>query len=388
MTQQKGRIESLDALRGFALLGILVVNIQVFSGWGFLGTEGRENLAWSQYDSDLLLILKVLAHDKFYSLFSLLFGYSFVMLARKKGSEAAPFHLRRMLGLAIIGLAHTLLLWPWDILLLYALVGLLLTPFLNSSPRALVLWAVTLLLLTGLVRWYWVAFDPAQDWSARITEIWGNTVPVMSGGQYLEVVQANLQLLLANTMDRLEDLRPVRVMAMFLLGAAAARLRLVEPDSPHHKLLGVGALVVLPLALGLALVEQLVSQNSAGEQIVFVLAETLAGPLTAIGYASLLILWWNRDGLISGWTRSAFAPAGRMALTNYLAQSAICVPLFYGFGLGLFAEWSLAKSLWFCVALFLAQLILSRIWLSFFRQGPLEWLWRWQVQGARSEFRR
>lgn len=387
MTQSKGRIESLDALRGFALLGILVVNIQVFSGWGFLGAEGRESLTWSKYDSDLLLILKVLAHDKFYSLFSLLFGYSFMMLAHKKGSAAAPYHLRRMLGLAIIGLAHNLLLWPWDILLLYALVGLLLTPFLNSSPKSLTLWAGALLLLTGLARWYWLAFDPAQDWSERVTEIWSNTVPVMSGGQYLEVVQANLQLLLANTMDRLEDLRPVRVMAMFLLGAAAARLKLAEPESGHRKLLGFSVLLILPLALTLAIVEQMVSQASFFEQLSFVVAETLAGPLTAIGYASLLILWWNGRGLASSWTCAAFAPAGRMALTNYLAQSAVCVPLFYGFGLGLFAEWSLTKSLWFCAALFLAQLILSHIWLSFFRQGPLEWLWRWQIQGSRPALR-
>lgn len=384
MNQQSGRIQSVDALRGFALTGILVVNIQVFSGWGFIGPEGREALSWSGYDTELLAGLKVLAHDKFYSLFSLLFGYSFVILVQKRGAGAGSYHLRRMLGLLLFGVAHAVLLWPWDILLLYALVGILLTPFLGCRPVTLSLWAVFLLLLTGVGRWYWLVHDPGTNWSTLARDILADSVPVLSSGSYLEVMAANLRLLLANTIERLADLRPLRVMAMFLLGAAGARLRLAEADGgSRSKWLALCSLLVLPLALLLAIAEQRLSPGAGSDRLFFVITETLAGPLTAIGYGAILLLWWNRGGPLGRRVSALFAPAGRMALTNYLGQSLVCVPVFYGFGLNLFAEWSLAKLLLFCAALLLAQLLASRLWLEYFRQGPMEWLWRWQMQGSR-----
>lgn len=87
------------------------------------------------------------------------------------------------------------------------------------------------------------------------------------------------------------------------------------------------------------------------------------------------------DGLAGSAVRAALAPVGRMALTNYLLQSAVCVPLFYDFGGGWFAEMSLARLLLFALGLFVGQTIFSALWLSVFRQGPIEWLWRWQIKG-------
>lgn len=380
MSQANGRIDSLDALRGFALVGILVVNIQVLSGWGYIGEEGRAPLSWSEYDELLKSILNIVAHGKFYPLFSLLFGYSFVLAGSKRGEG---YHLRRMVGLLLMGLAHSILVWPWDILLFYAVLGVLLTPFLYRAPLTLLLWSIGLMALAVIGRWYWLSFDPVGGWSARVSEIIGENVSPLSSGTYWDVIKSNLDMMQAVAMSRIAEMRPVQVMAMFLLGAAAARMQLARPAKAHLWLLLGCAVVALPLGLGLAFAQAQMSTNGTLQTLLFAFSETAAGPIFAIAYAAILALWWNRDGLLARITRNAFAPAGRMALTNYIAQSAICVPIFYGFGLGVFAEYSLAKLLLFCAALIAAQLLFSYLWLRVFRQGPLEWLWRWQIKGSR-----
>lgn len=373
-----GRIEGLDALRGFALLGILLVNIQMFSGWGFIGTEGREALSWSEFDTQIHLALTILVHDKFYSLFSLLFGYSFAMLGEKKG---APYHLRRMVGLILIGFLHAVLLWPWDILLLYGVLGLLLTPFLRARAAVLASAALILLLTTAIGRWLILTLEPAGGWSSVYVEQLQAGVPSMAGGTYAEVVAANARLFVGIALNRLEDLQPLRVLTMFFLGAIGARLHVAEAGNPYRKALIWMGLICLPVGLFMASVERIFNFGAALPSALFIIAETLAAPATAIAYAALLILWWNHNGPLAARIRSALAPAGRMALTNYLAQSVIGIILFYEFGMGLFAEFSLAKVLLCWLAIIALQLLFSHLWLSRFRQGPIEWLWRWQIQG-------
>lgn len=380
------RIESLDALRGFALFGILLINIQVFSGWGFVGSEAREALSWSWWDDQLRLVVETIARGKFYSLFSLLFGYSFVMLARKTAGAPVRNHLNRMLGLMVFGALHAVLLWPWDILFFYGAVGLVLALFLNRTPGVLAAWAAALLAITGALRWYLLSHEPAMPWGSLYPELLAAHVPHFSGGTYAQVLAANAELSLGVITDRLEQLRPLRVLAMFLLGAAAAHLRLAEPDARGRGVLPAIAVIAVPLAIALAVAEQLVAPTGGLAEQVHLVAATLAGPSGAVAYASVLVIWWGRDGRIARSIRRALAPAGRMALTNYLMQSAVCVPLFYGFGLGLFAELAFGPLLLWVLALFTVQLLVSHLWLSYFRQGPLEWLWRWQIQGTRPAF--
>lgn len=382
MGQKPGRIESLDALRGFALFGILLINIQVFSGYSFTGPEGRAALSWSAYDAQLGTLLDVAVRAKFYSLFSLLFGYSFVMLARRVPAPARH-HLRRMLGLVVIGLLHSVLLWPWDILLLYALVGICLTPFLRLGPRTLFAWSLAVLAVTAAGRWLWLDLGLPPTRGEFATGLLQAHVPEFAAGGYWDVVRANTHLAVGTFVERLENLRPLRVFALFLVGAAAARLRLAEPDTGHRLLLAAGALAALPAGLLLAVMELRLSAEEVPASALYVAAETLAPPLVAVGYAFLLWGVWRTGNRLAAWTRAALAPAGRMALTNYLGQSAICVPVFYGFGLDWFAELSLGRQVLFALALFAGQLLLSYLWLKLFRQGPMEWLWRWQIKGQR-----
>lgn len=383
MATQSGRIDSLDALRGIAILGILLINIQVFSGWGFVATETRQALAWAQWDETIATWLDVLVRAKFYSLFSLLFGYSFMMLAQKVEQGPVRYHLNRMLGLLVFGTLHSLLLSPWDILMLYAVMGAFLGAFLNVRPWALAVWAVALLLVVGVKLWFAPGLGLPEDWSGLSTRLLQQHVPALSEGSYPEVVEANAYLSVSVFLDRNENLRPLRVMAMFLLGAAAARLQLAESRTGHIRLLVTVALVGLVGGVALAIGEVRLEADSQTTRLVTMLGEVASPPLLALGYGALLLLWWRGNGLVTRGVRTAFAPVGRMALTNYILQSAVCICLFYGFGGDRFASLSLAGQMAFSLGLFVAQIILSALWLKLFTQGPLEWLWRWQLKRKR-----
>lgn len=384
----KGRIEALDALRGFAILGILVINIQVFSGYAFVSPEAQAQLSGSQFDPQLQWLSDWLARGRFYSLFSLLFGYSFVMLAQKLESGATVTHLRRMTGLFLLGLAHAVLLWPWDILAFYAVVGLVLTLFLHASVRVLLLSSLTVFLIGGVLRGFGFESVWSDGFSELSTRLLQDSVPALAGGSYSEVVRANLDLLGHVVIDRVAEWRPLRVLALFLLGAAAARVNLARTGSGYLGLLAVLGVFGLVVGLSLAYAAQQIDPATAWQRMVVIMDESYAAPLVAVGYGACLLLWWRGAGRLGTAIRAGLAPVGRMALTNYLGQTIVCVPIFYGFGGGWFAEIALGPLFLLAAAIFIVQAVVSAVWLSHFRQGPMEWLWRWQIQGRRPPMRR
>ncbi|MDO6822970.1 DUF418 domain-containing protein [Marinobacter sp. 1_MG-2023] len=388
MANKSGRIDSLDALRGFAILGILLINIQVFSGWGFVATETRQALTWSEWDGTIGTWLDVLVRTKFFSLFSLLFGYSFMMLAQKIEHGPLRYHIKRMFGLLVIGIAHSLLLSPWDILMLYAVMGLCLGAFLNVRAGALAIWALGLLLVVGVTLWFGPQLGLPAGRGELALRLLQDNVPALSGGSYPEVVEANAYLSVSVLMDRLEGLRPLRVLAMFLLGAAAARLHLAESNTGHIKLLAIVAIFGLGAGVALAIGEVSPQAETAAGRLITIMGNVASPPLLAMGYGAVLLWWWRGNGLLTRGVRAMFAPVGRMAMTNYVLQSAVCISLFYGFGGGRFATMSLAALMLFSLALFLVQVVFSAVWLKLFNYGPLEWLWRWQVKGARPSLRK
>lgn len=378
MASKGERIDSLDALRGFAIFGILLINIQVFSGWGFVSPETRQALTWSQWDEPIATWLDILVRAKFYSLFSLLFGYSFMMLAERVQHGPVRYHLRRMLGLLVIGTAHSLFLSPWDILMLYGAMGIFLGAFLGVRAPTLAACGVALLVLTGVALWFAPLLGLA-DLSSLSLRLLQENVPALSGGSYWEVVEANAYLSVSVFLDRIENLRPLRVMAMFLFGAAAARLHLAERNSGHVRLLVAVALAGLVVGITLAIAEVKLGEGS----LVSLLGRVGAPPMLAMGYGAILLLWWRGRGRLTGAVRSALAPTGRMALTNYILQSAVCICVFYGMWGDRFASFSLAALMLFSAVFFIAQMIFSAVWLRLFTQGPLEWLWRWQIKRKR-----
>ena len=397
------RIEVVDVLRGFALCGILFVNIMWFKAPGSLGGFGYEG---SPLDRLVAAGVFALAQGKFFTLFSFLFGCraSTQFLRAEERGAAAGFprrFLRRSAVLGLIGVVHIALLSEGDILLVYAILGLLLLPLRHSRPETLLRW-VKLLLVVPAVVWLLLfgalalgrAFpDGAEEIavSDRGTEEAFRTEARTTTAAYLEPAFARtaatrVQIYARNAWIQLV-LAPT-VLAMFVLGLAAGRRDLARHAVDHRALLRRvrtwGLVIGLPLAALLAAGMSLLPTLSA--LMCLALNGAVAGPLLAMAYAAGIALLWQRPGW-QRWLRP-LAAMGRMALTNYLLQSVIATLLFYGYGLGLARRVSPSLALVIAAAILAGQILISGWWMRRYRFGPAEWLWRTLTYGARQPLRR
>ena len=397
------RIELVDVLRGFALCGILFVNIMWFKAPGGFPGIGYEE---TPLNRAAVAAVTILAQGKFFTLFSFLFGWGFAtqfLRAEARGATAgfAPLFLRRLLILGLIGAVHAVLLSEGDFLLLYALVGLLLLPLRSTRPEILLRWAKWILALLAAV-WLLMfgalalgrAFpDGAEEIAASDRELeesfrsegqattaaYLDRAPVRVVAKRIENYGRNAWILLL--------LGPV-VLAMFLLGVAAGRNGLLHRASEHQVLLrrirNWGLVIGLPLALLCAAGLDRLPTLSA--LVCLQLNSVLAGPLLALAYCASITRLWQRPHW-QRWLRP-LAPLGRMALTNYLLQSLIANVLFYGYGLGLARRVSPSLALLIVLAILAGQLVISGWWLRRYRFGPVEWLWRALTYGRREPLRR
>lgn len=400
------RIVAMDAVRGFALLGILLMNIEGLVGPLFGSITGVDPaLTGADKVADTLVYL--LVQGKFYTLFSLLFGMGFaVMLAR---SEAArrPFtalYLRRTFALLAIGLLHLLLVWSGDILVTYALVALVLLLFRDTPVGRLPVWGVALYLLPAVIMLLGGAMgslarlDPAAaadlgrglDEQARAM---GDTLAAQratyGGTDYRAAMAqrwADFRLFLGFL-----PLTGLHVLGMFLLGMWFVRRGAIQRPAAMPRLYAWLRWGALPLGL-VAMVlswSMVPTVDFARMDIVSGVASALASVaslLMCLGYLAWLVRGLQAGGPVArvlGW----LAPAGRMALTNYLAQSLACTAVFAGYGLGYFEQLPRAWQVPFAFVLFAAQVVASRAWLARFRYGPAEWVWRALTYGRRPPMR-
>ena len=384
------RLPVVDALRGFALFGILLANILYWSGWG-MGTDAQR-LAWAGPTAELwqYRFHHLLVDGKFYTLFSLLFGAGFALqLDRllRRGQDGLRIYRRRVLVLLGIGLVHSLLIWDGDILTLYALLGLLLPWFHRWSPRALVITGLVLVFIVpfagaalfAALGWkphdalygfsFWIAERMGADTSADQVIAWLQREDFRGWASWVASGPAYSWGL------RLESWRMPKVLGIMLIGMAAGRGLADGTLLPDRRLLKriltVGLLVGLPASLAYALLR---GQNQSDWPSV---VGTV--PL-ALAYAAAFALAWPTAERWLG----VFVAPGRMALTNYLTHSLLGVLLFYGIGLG----WVGRSPLWaiygYAVTLFALQIVISRWWLARHPQGPMEALWRrWTYGRAR-----
>jgi uncharacterized protein len=378
------RMTVLDAVRGVAVLGILVINVVALSGYAFTPPASHTQLPLAAGDAATWFALAFLVEAKFYSLFSFLFGVGFAVFVQRaaaRGADPRRLFKRRLVGLAIIGLVHTLLIWYGDILLTYALIGFALVPFLRRDDRSVLRWATGLLVapivLYGLM--FAVAGQPpppATSAEAALPPVMMAAVEKFTHGNYIQVVQGNIVFTIANAVRRLLLMFFPRVLGMFLLGFYAGRRNMFADLRSHDRLFrkvaGAGCAVGLPLSLFGALW----GEYSVGPPNINGLVETVVKsigvPALALGYAAGLCLLFQRLPRLM----VTLAPAGRMALTNYLMHSVAALIIFYSFGFGLFGRVSLTVGVAGALAFFALQIIISRWWLARAQFGPAEWLWR------------
>jgi len=378
MSGKASRIDDLDALRGFALLGILPVNIGSFAS-AYFGTGLDDPRFGSTVDRAVRWLLALLFETKFYLLFSFLFGYSFTLQmasAERDGVAFMPRMLRRLLGLALLGVLHALLLYSGDILLTYALLGLPLLAARHTRPRTAVLLGVTLICATALgwATLAWLAEPGVQGndaFAARHRADLAEQVYRLGGAP---AIAQRVRDLLEGTWLVIGLVQAPCAMAMFLFGLAAGKtgwvVSLAERPRVLKRITAIGLGVGLPGAAAYAGFSH--GPTSDRAMLWALSADLLTAPFLTAAYGALLLLA-RRRGLPAG---GRLASAGRMALSNYLMQSLACALVFTGYGLGWVGQVAPLPMVGLALAIYALQLVASDAWLQRHPYGPVEWLLR------------
>ena len=359
----------LDALRGFALLGICMANFPEFSLYTFLSPEAAAAMPTAVADTITRYLLYILVDGKFYTLFSLLFGIGFSIIIRnaeRKGANGFRIFYRRMGMLLLFGFLHLMFIWSGDILMLYALLGMLLPLFRRASDKKLLGWALFFLILP-------IAVDGVCEMT--------HTNLALPFIHLQDTYCAKYGINEANFAYWLHDAEDYGTVFQFLVQGACVRMQEFIIGNRYF-VFRWGLTLGLPCSLLYAW--NSMSGHPFGNTLHSVCYFISVYPL-GFAYAAglcLLYLKW-KEGSIWKW----LAAPGRMALTNYIGQSVIGMFLFYGIGLG----WGSTIGLWhtevIVLAVFLFQVLFSRLWLSGFKFGPLEWIWRMLTYGKWLEIR-
>ena len=398
------RLDVLDFLRGIAVLGILVINIESFAypdafspyKYGFDSELDRDFRFWTYF----------LFQGKFFAIFAVLFGvgfYLFLERALSKGRNAVDLYAHRMLWLFVIGLLHAFVLWPGDILYHYAVCGLLLLPARAMSQRMLLVWIVVLALAIaiGSIRStqqlnhsyeryqsaLGVAADQRSDaqlaaiekWDARSSPRtpavdWGGAAGRMNG--LIENLALNIQAVRIGDGQIFYRGILFRTLLLMLCGVLAYRLGIFQDT---RRLPGYWSITSVLVAAGLTTnaIRHWHWAYSYWDPVLNIwvrLAHDFCKELGGLGYLLLL------NGLYQVFLRArggrALSRVGRMALTNYLMQSVIAGLVFYGYGLGLFGSVSRTQLWLVIVPAWAGQIAFSVWWLGRYTQGPVEAWWR------------
>lgn len=378
------RVAAIDVLRGVALFGVLSVNLitefRVSLFQQFLPTmEG------SRLDRMVDAVVSIGMELKAFALFSLLFGIGlaiqFERLAAKK--RRLSLLVRRLLVLLGFGILHLCFIWNGDILTEYALVGLIALPFLYVSNRLLVAaCAVALLFYAAMPSWLPDSFFGPDE--AGLRQYVRVATSVYANGTWSEVVRFNIAEI--PRIVPLHVLVAPRTFALFLLGVFVWRTGLLRDHGRHRRVLIGTAVLGLALGLGMNLLEFPDEGSSWRALAPVVSALTTLGPVAlAIGYGATCVALYTFTGAKR--VLGLLGPLGRMAFSNYLAQSLVFGWIFFGYGLGLFGRLSPSEAMLLGIAVYVVQVLISLCWLKQFRFGPMEWLWRTLMYGVRQPWR-
>lgn len=389
------RYAIIDIVRGFALFGVLLSNMVLTTQFLALPNSIRETLPTATLDTAVLFMVDTLVTDKFYTLFSMLFGLGFAVQlhrASQRGADIGPVYVRRLVVLFAIGVLHGSLLWFGDVLHIYAILGFALLFFAERSDRVVLWCAIGVAAIAGAI--------PLLDWMAEARGwiyplLFGGEIPVremyeiLAHGSYSQVLQLNWRVHLFDYgqpgFGGWIGLWYVDIFWRFLLGFLIGRGMLRTRTQMHGD--SLRRLTAWTLSIGLAgnavmsarlNYEAWSVDNRLLDALLDAMHEVWVLAL-AIGYVCLLAIFYQRPR----WDRLAggLAPVGRMALTNYVTQSAAMMLFFYGIGFGLLGTAGVAACLALSVVIFAVQIACSRWWLNHYRFGPLEWIWRTLTYG-------
>ena len=382
------RIVALDVLRGVALLGILVMNVQSFSmiEAAYFNPTAYGDLTGANYV--VWLVAHIFFDQKFMAIFSMLFGAGIVLMASRveaSGGRPAGLHYRRTFWLIVFGLLHAHLFWFGDVLFVYGVCGLWVYLFRKVRPGWLLTFGLLILSVSFLLYlffgWsmpYWPA-EQFQEFAASRQpgpEAVARELGIYRSG-WFEQMEHRVPMALEMELFVIFIWGMWRAGGMMLIGMALYKLGVL---TAQRSVTFYARMTVIGLAVGLPVVSYGVYRQflSDWDPAYFFFTGTLFNYWGSLGVSLAwigMVLWVYRVST-GGWLRNSLAAVGRMALTNYLMQSILCTTIFYGHGLGLYGRVERVGQVGIVVAIWILQLVVSPIWLRHFRYGPFEWLWR------------
>ncbi|WP_300369292.1 DUF418 domain-containing protein [Hydrogenimonas sp.] len=390
------RIEVLDVIRGFAIFGILMANIQSWSGYKFMPFEVMQRLSYYEFNDILHHLFMIFIDTKFYTLFSLLFGIGFYIQFRKFRDEQTEFiktYRRRLAFLMLFGAIHAFF-WSGDILLIYGLVGFFFILFRNLPPKRLLLVAV-------FFYYVWVVKDIVifnffpdfiQHYQATSYKTYVDLSPEalmlrFQSGTFFEVLHANWHNLYWRYVDLFPAGRLSIVLALFLFGYYLMMIGYFQKWAKSKRLMllfWIGGLFFTMLAdqIGGSMSKFATEWMGVLYKIVAITGQILL----TMAYVNTLTILYEKIP----W-RTMLHPlsyVGRMSFSNYIMHTLFGYLIFYPFFGQLFGKMSLVEILVLSIVLYTFQIGISWLWLKYFRFGPLEWLWRCLTYGKWFPLRR
>ena len=359
-----------DQLRGFALLGIIVVNMPFLA----VSNIGIWEMQLSNLSDKVVAFLIVaLAQGKFYLLFAFLFGYSLTLILKSRSTNSIKKYLRRLVGLALLGAGHAYLFFIGDILMSYALLGIVLLLFIGRSMRT-VLFASVFSYLIGLVLLTLVFFETLGTESSAGGFISNpDALDKALTGSFLDSVVGRANAIPEALLVQL-FINWFPAMSMFLLGLAAGRIGLLSDPTKNktlwRKCVILGVFVGLPAGIASAWLALVPEDPNGVYGIAGVVVGFALAPALSAGYVGAIALLSHRRFM------SYTEPAGRMSLTGYLGESILLAAIFCGWGLGLFGLLSLTQALIVALGVWIALELFAKLWLRNFAYGPFEWILR------------
>jgi len=403
-TAPSERQPALDVLRGTALLGILLVNVQLMAGPDLIELlVGLGEATASTLERVLGGLIGWLVAGKFISSFSILFGVGAAVIAERalaRGRSPRRLLARRYVLLMLVGLVHMVLLFPGDVLFLYGFTGLVLLAFLDVRDRAIARWVVGLTVASVVVIVALTVAEAGTDVDPATVELvvagLADAEVAYASGSYLGVIVWQAQQSLFIQASALLTF-PWTLM-LFLIGVLAHRRGLALDPASNRAMLVRIARIALPVGLFLNLPLLLtgpVAEAAGAADVGLItlvgagIANALGAPVLAVGYLAALAVLVVDRGAERG-LRARLAALGRIALTGYLLQSMLAAVVFFGFGAygrtALLGE-PILGMLVFTVGVWVVLLAFAPWWTSRFRAGPFEWLWRWGTYGVRPRMR-
>ncbi|KGR80576.1 DUF418 domain-containing protein [Ureibacillus manganicus] len=365
------RIDSLDIIRGFSLLGILLVNMFGF----YLPMPHIDLQDWFREAMDIIWLqtLDIYVQSSFYPLFSMLFGYGIAMQyvkAENTGIRFYSFARKRMIILFVLGMIHALFIWWGDILAMYAFCGVFLLLFIPFSPKmiltfGLVIFGLMHFLILSVYGMAGIANKVYEAMSVDIVMV-ENAITAYGIGNWFDAFNQRLNDLSVQMNPAMWLSALFTILPYMLIGAALAKWRLIERAK---NLIGLWITLAV-VGMGLGLFIKSAPYIFERTYLLEYLKVYIGGPILSLGYMALIVCICMLPLLPK--ILRPIGQVGRMSLTIYIMQSIICSIIFYDFGFGLYGRVTVQMGVLIAIAIFIVQIIFALTWFMKFKQGPLE----------------